>query len=59
MKVLETCVYARNLEAVRDLYEQIMGLECLAFKPPRQTAGGPIDWAHPSGGVVRLWHRLE
>lgn len=37
MKVLETCIYADDIEAARDFYEGIMGLECFVYKPPRQA----------------------
>ena len=37
MKVLETCIYARDIEAARDFYVEVMGLNCFVYKPPRQA----------------------
>lgn len=37
MNVLETCVYARDIDAARRFYEEVMGLDCFVFKPPRQA----------------------
>ncbi len=37
MRVLETCVYARDIGAARDFYVEVMGLKCFVFKPPRQA----------------------
>lgn len=37
MEVLETCLYGKDLEAMRRFYEKIVGLECFVFKPPRQA----------------------
>ncbi|AEB11659.1 VOC family protein [Marinithermus hydrothermalis] len=37
MEVIETCVYAEDLEAARAFYEGVLGLECFAFKPPRHA----------------------
>ncbi|MER3451832.1 MAG: glyoxalase [Thermus sp.] len=37
MEVLETCVYAEDLEATRAFYEGVLGLECFQFKPPRHA----------------------
>ncbi len=37
MNILETCIYARDLRAARQFYEEILGLECFVFKPPRQA----------------------
>jgi len=34
LEVLETCIYAQDLEAIRSFYENIVGLECFLFKPP-------------------------
>ncbi len=37
MEVLETCVYAEDLEAARAFYEGLLGLPCFQFKPPRHA----------------------
>jgi len=37
MDVLETCLYARNLQEVRDFYTRVVGLECFVWSPPRQA----------------------
>ncbi|MCS7082652.1 MAG: VOC family protein [Bacteroidetes bacterium] len=37
MEVLETCVYASDLEAARRFYEGVLGLPCFRFDPPRQA----------------------
>ncbi|AFV75712.1 VOC family protein [Thermus oshimai] len=37
MEVLETCVYAEDLEAARAFYEGVLGLPCFQFKPPRHA----------------------
>ncbi len=37
MRILETCIYATDLEAARDFYADTLGLECFLFQPPRQA----------------------
>lgn len=37
MDVLETCIYARDIEAARDFYEDVFDLDCFVYKPPRQA----------------------
>ncbi|MDT7909624.1 VOC family protein, partial [Thermus sp.] len=37
MEVLETSVYAEDLEKARAFYEGVLGLPCFQFKPPRHA----------------------
>lgn len=37
MEVLETAVYAEDLERARAFYEGVLGLPCFQFKPPRHA----------------------
>lgn len=37
MEVLETAVYARDLEEARAFYEGVLGLPCFQFRPPRHA----------------------
>mgnify|MGYP002725684936 CR=1 FL=1 len=37
MDVLETCLYARDLERAREFYEDLLGLECIAHQPDRHV----------------------
>lgn len=37
MEVLETSVYAEDLEAARAFYEGVLGLPCFQFQPPRHA----------------------
>ncbi len=37
MEVLETCLYAEDLEAIRAFYEGVLGLSCFQFRPPRHA----------------------
>ncbi|WP_460172563.1 VOC family protein [Thermus sp. FJN-A] len=37
MDVLETSVYAKDLERARAFYEGVLGLPCFQFKPPRHA----------------------
>ncbi|KIX84685.1 VOC family protein [Thermus filiformis] len=37
MDVLETCIYAEDLEAARAFYEGVLGLPCFQYRPPRHA----------------------
>lgn len=37
MDVLETSVYAKDLERARAFYEGVLGLPCFQYKPPRHA----------------------
>jgi catechol 2,3-dioxygenase-like lactoylglutathione lyase family enzyme len=37
VEVLETSVYAEDLEKARAFYEGVLGLPCFQFKPPRHA----------------------
>lgn len=53
MKVLETCIYARDIEAAREFYEEIFELECFVYKPPRQV------FFHADDGVFLIFNPDE
>ena len=50
MKVLETCIYARDIEAAKRFYEEVFELECFVYKPPRQA------FFHTDGGVFLVFN---
>ncbi|WP_253704814.1 VOC family protein, partial [Thermus scotoductus] len=37
MEVLETAVYAEDLEKARAFYEGVLGLPCFQYQPPRHA----------------------
>lgn len=53
MQVLETCLYARDLEAARRFYEGVLGLVCFRFDPPRQA------FFRAGNGVLLLFNPEE
>lgn len=53
MKILETCIYARDIKAARQFYEGVIGLECFVFKPPRQA------FFHVDDGVFLVFNPDE